>query len=243
MNPQAMDLHGAALLDFFQGDTSSELIIRRDDGLEGPLPISHFFRKPAEFSNLEKSALDLCRGRILDVGAGAGVHSLVLQGRGYAVTAIDISPQAIEVIRRHGVQDVLCVDIFQFRGGPFDTLLMLDHGIGMVETLAGLDHFLQYAPGLLNADGQILVDSLDVRLTEDPQNLAYHEANRQAGRYIGEVRTQFTYKGQTGPFFGWLHVDSETLANHAEKAGWGCEVIIQRENGDYLARLTKLQAA
>jgi len=116
---------------------------------------------------------------------------------------------------------------------------MMGHGIGLVETIAGLDRFLAHAQTLLSNQGRILLDSLDVRVTDDPANLAYHRSNQQAGGYIGEVRIQFEYQAHKGPYCGWLHVDSVTLMKRAASAGWKCEVVVAEENGNYLAQLTR----
>ncbi|MDL1950250.1 methyltransferase domain-containing protein [Acidobacteria bacterium ACD] len=237
MDPGAMGPFGEALLAHLDGDAEASLVVRRDDGTQAALPASHFFRGEPDFTALERTAIELCRGRVLDAGAGAGSHSLVLQRRGHPVTAIDVSAEAVTVATRRGVRVAVRADVLTFEGGPFDTLLMLGHGIGMVETVAGLDRFLARAGRLLAADGQILLDSLDVRATDDPGNLAYHEANRAAGRYVGEVRMQFEFRGRTGPPCGWLQVDPETLRERAEAAGWRCEVVHPGERGDYLARL------
>ena len=239
MNPKAMEPFGRALLAYANGDSSSDLLIRRDDGTETVVPVSHFFREEPGFTEMEREAIGLCRGGVLDIGAGAGSHSAVLQRKGHIVTALDISPEAVVVARRRGVADVVCADILSFERGPFDTLLMLGHGIGMSETIRGLNRFLIHAYSLSGAHGQLLLDSLDVRATDDPANLAYHKANQNAGRYIGEVRLQFEFQGQKGPFCGWLHVDAKTLREHSESAGWQCEVVHQGASGDYLARLTK----
>jgi hypothetical protein len=142
-----------------------------------------------------------------------------------------------------GVQDVHCANLFEYQGGPFGTVLMMGHGIGMVETLAGLDRFLAHARGWLSEEGQVLLDSLDVRITDDPKNLVYQEANRRTGRYIGEVRMHLEYQGQKGGPCGWLHVDAETLKQQAAQAGWNAEVILTAASGDYLARLTKGRTA
>jgi len=237
MDAKAMEPQGLALLAYFEGDLGAELIIHRDDGVDDPMPVSDFFREPTEFTEVESAAISLCSGHVLDAGAGTGLHSLVLQQKGALVTAIDISPQAVAVMTRRGVRDVHCADIYGFHGGPFDTILMMGHGIGMVETIAGLDRFLAHAHGLVSEEGQVLLDSGDVRLTVDPSHLAYHEANRQAGRYIGEVRLQLGFQGKRGPLCGWLHVDAEMLRERAESADWRCEVIVQEEGGHYLARL------
>jgi SAM-dependent methyltransferase len=243
MDPKAMGPYGAALLSYLAGDTGAALILHRDDGQEAQLPVSHFFRLPSAFIPIEEAAIAHCRGHVLDVGAGTGLHSLVLQQKGFRVTAIDISPEAVEIMAHRGVRDVHCADLFEYRGGPFGTVLMLGHGIGMVETLAGLDRFLAHSRGWLSGEGQVLLDSLDVRVTDDPRNLAYQEANRRAGRYLGEVRMHLEYQGQRGAPCGWLHVDAETLKQRAAKVGWDCEVILTAASGDYLARLTKGRTA
>ena len=211
--------------------------------METAIPAALFFRDESGFTEIERTATRLCEGRVLDVGAGAGSLSAVLQRKGYLVTAIDISPEAVAVAKRRGVIDARCADIFAFGGGPFDTMLMMGHGIGMVETIEGLKRFLARAHSLLTVNGQLLVDSLDVRVTDDSENLAYHDANRNAGRYIGEVRMQFEFQDRKGPYCGWLQVDAETLRKHSESAGWQCEVVRQGDDGDYLARLLRQKTA
>jgi hypothetical protein len=109
--------------------------------------------------------------------------------------------------------------------------------------LAGLDRLLAHARGWLSGEGQELLDSLDARVADNPKNLAYREANRRAGRYIGEVRMHLESQGQKGAPCGWLHVDAETLKRQAAKAGWNCEVILTAAGGDYLARLTEGRTA
>jgi 2-polyprenyl-3-methyl-5-hydroxy-6-metoxy-1,4-benzoquinol methylase len=240
MDTKAMEPYGQCLLDFFNGDISAKVVVHRDDGLADDLPVSAFFRKPVDFSPLDQTAMTLCRGYVLDIGAGTGCHSLALQEQGLRVLAIDVSPHAIEIMSKRGVKEIQQVDIFKFHEGPFDTLLMMMHGIGMVQDLSGLDRFLRHAHKLIKPDGQIVFDSLDVRCTENPRHLAYHEANRRAGLYFGEIRMQFEYKGQIGPLFSWLHVDPETLVDHAERIGWSCQVVCREENGDYLAQLTPM---
>jgi SAM-dependent methyltransferase len=239
MNPEAMEPFGKALDTYFKGDTTAELIIHRDDGKIDSIPVHIFFRSPSELTAIDKLALDLCQGHILDIGAGSGVHSLVLQQKGLTVTSVDISSHAVDIMTQRGVDKAICADIFEFQGGPFDTLLMMGHGIGIVETMDGLDRFFAHVHSLISEKSQILLDSADVRVTNDPMNLAYHEANRREGRYIGEIRLHFEFEGIKGPSCGWLHVDANTLKERADCAGLQCEVVYQEENGNYLARLIK----
>ena len=239
MDPAAMEPFGLALAAYAAGDHASTLILHRDDGNEARLPMGEFFRDEPAFTDVERAALARCRGHVLDIGAGAGSQSLALQRRGLPVTAIDISPHAADVARTRGVVDARCADIMAFDGGPFDTLLMLGHGIGMVETIAGLREFLAKAGALMTPGGQLLLDSMDVRATADPAHLAYHEANRAHGRYIGEIRMRCEFGGLAGPFYGWLQVDAGTLSAEAARYGWRTKVIHSGAHGGYLASLTK----
>ncbi len=221
--------HGAALRDFFAGRADAEVIVRDEDGEEERTPARVFFREPDEFSALDEAALALCRGRVLDVGAGAGCHSLALQARSIAVTALDVAPDAVEVMRQRGILDARCGDVFTFAGERFDTLLMLMNGIGLVGTLDGLDRFLADAPRLLTDGGQMLLDSFD----PGPPDPA------QPGQYAGEMRFQLEYRGVCGAYYPFVFLDFETLRRHAEEAGWRCESIWQEEEGHYLARLAR----
>ena len=118
MDPKAMEPYGAVLVAYFAGDTGAALILRRDDGQGAQLPVSHFFRPPSAFTPIEEAALAHCSGHVLDMGAGTGLHTLVLQQRGFRVTAIDISPQAVEIMAHRGVQDVHCAHLFEYQGVP-----------------------------------------------------------------------------------------------------------------------------
>jgi mannose-6-phosphate isomerase-like protein (cupin superfamily)/2-polyprenyl-3-methyl-5-hydroxy-6-metoxy-1,4-benzoquinol methylase len=234
----AMTPFGLALRSYFHGTKDAGVIIRREDGMTAPLPASYFFREESGLAPIETMALANCRGHVLDIGAGAGIHSLVLQSKGFSVTAIDISPELIGIMASRGVRYARQADVFSFEEGKYDTLLMLGHGIGICGDLEGLDKFLLHARKLVNAGGQILLDSTDVTRSADEKNQAYHAANRQAGRYVGDVCFRMEFVGIIGPYFHWLHVDPLTLAERAEKAGWGCEVLLELENGEYLARLS-----
>jgi len=238
INAEAMKPFGLAIKDYYAGDTKATVRFYRNDGEISDLAISSFFRSPTAVP-LDKAALEACRGRVLDVGAGVGIHSLYLQEKGFCVYAMDVSPEACEVMRKRGVKEVSCASFIDFKAEPFDTLLILGLSVGMVEKLAGLDNFVKKARRLVKRGGQIILNSLDVSRTTDPRNLAYHQANRQAGRYIGEIRMQLEYKGVKAPATGLLHVDASTLAGHAEKAGWSCTILVQENDGNYLAKLAR----
>jgi len=237
---EAMKPLGMAIKDFYAGDVSAEVTMHRDDGVISSMAVSAFFRGAADFQ-LDKIALDNCRGRVLDAGAGVGIHSLYLQNKGFSVYAVDISEEACRVMKQRGVKNIICGNIMDIDTEPYDTLLMLGRSITMVETLKGLAEYLQGVRRLVNPGGRILLNSMDVSKTTDPQNLAYHEANRKAGRYTGEIRVTMEYKGVHSPEIRMLHVDAIALAAHAAANGWTSEVLFQEKDGNYLASLEKLE--
>ncbi|MGE5558828.1 MAG: class I SAM-dependent methyltransferase [Bacillota bacterium] len=237
MSEQAMKPHGLALLDYYNGDTSATVTIIREDGKKVELPAQVFFNDSPNFSKIEQIAIELCFGNILDIGAGSGRHSLALQNKGLNVFAIDIAPEAVDIMKKNGIKNVECIDIYEFKGHKFDTLLMLMHGIGMTENLAGLNRFLNHAHSLINPNGSLIFDSLDVRCTDNSDDLAYQERNKALNRYFGEIHMQFEYKGVKGEPCIWLHIDPETLINESLKAGWICKILYKEPWGDYLAKL------
>ncbi len=237
MSEKAMEPFGLALKDFYNGKKRAKVIFCRDDGLETKLLIQPFFRTSNYFSNLEKKALEICKGKILDIGAGVGPHSLELQKLGLEVHALDISPHACEIMKRRGVQHVYCSNIYDLDRNSFDTILLLGNSIGFVENLNGMKRFLNYCKTLLNPSGMVLFDSKDIRQTTKRIHLEYHERNRKLGRYIGEIGCQMKYKGKLGDKFQLLHIDPETLYECALKVGLSCKILYKEESGNYLAKV------
>lgn len=240
MESGAMQSYGSALSDYLKGNKEASILICRDDGFKAELPAKVFFKSPAEFSIIENKALELCEGSVLDVGGGGGSISLYLQSKGFDVSAIDICPDAVEIMRRRGVKNVEVADIFQLKDVKYDTILMMGNGIGMVETVRGLESFLNKVSHFLRPDGQLIFDSLDVTKTGVPEHLKYQKANKDAGRYFGEIRMKFCYGDNEGPYFSWLQVDPETLKKCALKTGWDCTIVFKQEDGEYLALLTRI---
>jgi SAM-dependent methyltransferase len=230
--------HGAALLDCYRGDTEAMLIVHQD-GERDDVPASFWLRTALD--PLETVALELCRGRILDVGAGAGVHALALQRGGFDVTAIDIAPECVTIMRERGVQRALAVDVFELDDGVFDTIILLCNGLDKVGRLADLPRFLDRLRPLLAPGGQLLADSFDVRVGASEAQCAALARKQASGRYFGELDLRFEYKGKRGEPFSVLQVDYDTLARVAAQAGWTCQ-LIQQIGGHYLARACPAEA-
>ena len=238
MNEHSLNLYGSAVLDYFNGNTRQSLMVVDELGRKTEVRVDLFFREFDDFPEWEKRAIELCAGNVLDIGAGTGRHSLVLQERGLSVCAIDIIPECVEVMKRRGVRDAHCTDVLEFTRGPFDTLMGVMNGLTMVETLERLPAFLRGIRRLTNVNGQYLVDSTDLRCSGDAALKTLGENKVRAGGYFGELTARLEYKNRTGMVFRELFVDPETLRDVALGAGWNCEVVFRQENGRYLARLT-----
>ncbi len=230
-----------ALNDYFGGDTSATLLLHSDLGEHDELPTGVFFREPPDLFAFDEVALDLCEGRVLDVGACTGVHSLVLQERGLSVLAIDVVPQAVGIMQQRGVREALLLDFFELDGETFDTLLLLMNGTGISGTLKGLDRLLNKAASLLAPGGQVLVDSAQAQLRGDSFETSGDWPPREEGGYIGEAWIQLEYGGERGPPFRELYVDYDNLVQRATSGGWNCE-LAYRDGGGYLAQLRRTKS-
>ncbi|HSZ72427.1 MAG TPA: class I SAM-dependent methyltransferase [Cytophagaceae bacterium] len=227
------DIFGLAMLDYLKGERGN--IIRVDTNLtEGEeLPVDYLFRSEEELPEWETLAMSLCKGKILDVGAGAGCHSLILQKRGFDVTAIDIAPVAVQCMKERGIHAKL--QDYYTEEGKYDTLLFLMNGIGMALTMEGLENIFTRAKSLLNEGGQIILESSDIIYMFEEEDGSYLiDLN---GDYYGEMEYTLTYKGIQGEPFPWLYVGYELLSDKAEQAGFNLEFLYQGEEGNYLARL------
>ena len=230
--------HAAAMQAYHCGKHDAVLVVY-DDFERDEVPVSYFFRGPDQFPPLERLALELCRGRVLDVGAGSGCHSLALQERGLEVTAIEILPSMVRILRERGVRDARAATWMDLEAEPFDTVLMMMNGLGLTETLAGLRRFFSEARRLVRRGGQVLADSTDVRARLDVEAGRTGALERADGRYVGELHFQIEYEGQKGDLFPQLYVDANTLIRYARQEEWGCEIVRDPdEYGNYLARLT-----
>jgi SAM-dependent methyltransferase len=229
---------GHAIHDFHNGVRSVSVLIYSDFEEPVELQASYFFREPAAFPALEQTALSLCRGRVLDIGAGAGCHTLALQEMGFDVSAIDVDPGAVDVMKARGVRDAECSDAFTFSDGHYDTLLLLMNGIGIVGDPSGLAAFLRHAHQLATPDCRLVFDSLDLRETCTDAEIAARQAD-PSREYFGVVRYQVEYRGRKGPWYSWLYIDTLLLNEIVSANGWTVEAIYPDENGRYLALLTQ----
>lgn len=230
---------GQAIQDFYKKGKNNDLIINSNYTEDERIPSSYFFRTEKEMPLTERTALKNCKGKILDIGAAAGCHSMLLQKKGYNVTALEISELAAEVLKSRGIQKVICNNIFSYEEDKFDTLLLLMNGTGIGGTLAGLKTLLEHLKNLLNEKGQILIDSSDIRyLFEEEDGSVWVDVAND--KYVGEMEYEVTYK-KLKTNFKWLFIDFDTLNTIAEEIGFQCSLVEKGEHYDFLARLTTLK--
>ena len=232
-----LDLFGKAILDF-QTNTSPEDIITETSISEADeMSIAYLFRSYDEMPKLEQNALQLAKGKILDIGCGAGSHSLYLQNeKKLEVTSIDISKNAVKACQLRGLKNAKVLNVLDLENETFDTILLLMNGTGIFGTLNETPKFLQKLKSLLNPNGQILIDSSDI--------IYMFDDDEDGGKWIlgdsyyGELTFTISYKNQTEDTFPWLYLDYNTLQNATHANGLQCQLVYEGEHFDYLARLT-----
>lgn len=231
---EIIDVYGQAIMDYYMGKGTYLRTISSIAG-EDELPIAHLFRSFEEMPELEQIALNLSRGKVLDLGCGAGSHSLYLEQNAFHVKALDISQGAIEVCQLRGLKKPVCQDLWNLKNEKYDTILALMNGAGICGTLAKLPDFLNHLKSLLRSKGQVLMDSSDlIYMFEDETG----QADVPFGdRYYGEIEFDLEYKGNRSGRFPWLYIDYFNLEKHALEAGFTCELIKKGPHYDYLARL------
>jgi SAM-dependent methyltransferase len=231
------DLFGKAILDYQTGNNPQDLITETSISEADEMSVAYLFRGFDEMPKLEQKALELSFGKILDVGCGAGSHSLYLQDKGFDVSSIDVSPNAIKACELRGLRKARVQDVMTLTNEKFDTLLLLMNGAGMCGRLKNISKFLQHLKSLLAAKGQILVDSSDIiyMFDEDDDGSKWIPGDLD---YYGEVEFTVSYKGETEKPFDWMYIDYNTLQNAAIDNGLACELVMEGDHFDYLAKLS-----
>ncbi|WP_298073152.1 class I SAM-dependent methyltransferase [uncultured Bacteroides sp.] len=230
------DPMGAAILDFLKHGRADKLHVFSSQFDEDEIPVRTLFRTEKQMNPLERTALQLATGRILDIGAGSGCHSLALQAAGKEVEAIDISPLSVEAMCKRGVKQATQANLFnESFYGSYDTLLMLMNGSGIIGQLENLPAFFRKAKQLLRPGGSILMDSSDLRYLYEDEDGSF--VINIADEYYGEVDFQIRYKEIMGDPFDWLYIDFQTLSLYATQNGFEAKLIKEGKHYDYLARL------
>jgi len=225
---------GTAILDYIKTRKPDDIIVSSDICEDDVIPVKVLFRNQNEMPDLELMALESCKGKVLDVGAGAGAHSKELIDRGLDVDSIEISEGAVQYMKSIGL-NARKINFFDLKNDKYDTILMMMNGIGIAGKLSNLENTLLHAKNLLQPGGKILCDSSDIKyLYEDEDGALWVDLNSE---YYGNFRFQMKFKKEKGPWFDWLYVDFENLFNAAKNVGLKAKKILDQDD-HYLAEIT-----
>nr|WP_321408852.1 class I SAM-dependent methyltransferase [uncultured Carboxylicivirga sp.] len=229
------DPMGQAALDYMSGKRELSIRVRSNIAEDDFIPVDYLFRSFNQMPEIEQKALMLCKGNVLDIGAGTGSHALYLQQKGLQVDCIDTSEGCKETALQRGVISYYQADFYQFETNKkYDTLLLMMNGIGLAGNLKNLDHFLQTLKKHLNPGGQVILDSSDLRylfIDEDSYMMVPME------NYYGEVIYTMKYKNHKTQPFPWLFIDPALLEDKAIENVFTFEKLFDGPHYDYLARL------
>lgn len=233
------DLFGKAMLDFATNNNPENIVTETNISEADEMDVSYLFRSFKEMPKLEQKALKLAKGKILDVGCGAGSHALYLQENDFEVLAIDISANAIETCKLRGINNAVVLNLLEIDTTlKFDTIYLLMNGTGIFGKLKNIDQYLSKLKELLTPTGQILIDSSDI--------VYMFDEDEDGGKWIpmysdyyGELIFNVSYKGEQEEPFDWLYLDYNTLQNACIAQNLNCELVTEGEHFDYLARITK----
>lgn len=236
------DIIGNALLDYLNGNPNAELIlhshmkINNNHIVNGKdrIQVSGFYNEINNLMEVDKQILNQCYGKVLDIGAGAGSHSLILMNKGIDVYSLDISPGAVEVMKRRGLKKVYCNDIKKIKITQFDTLIFAGNNHGLFGSIQELEEFFLNTADLLKPNGQILIASPYIKI---PIN--NHDIGRFCTQYI-ELNMKLEYKGVVSKAFKWFMVEPDYLINYFKKYGWTIETNYNYQEKTCLIRFANL---
>lgn len=209
-------------------------VIERDDRCIDAMPAKGYFSKYEEWLKIEQRAMEFVKGRVLDVGCGAGRHSLYLQGKGFGVTGIDISPLALKVCRLRELKKVklMPVENVNFKPDTFDTIIMMGNNFGLFASFNKAKKLLKKFHRITSKNAVIVADTRDPYKTDNPMHLAYHKRNRERGRMGGQIRIRVRFRIYIGKWFDYLMVSKEEMKQILEGTGWKIKEFVDSESGD-----------
>lgn len=237
------DAFGQALCAAYKGEEAFE-VLERDDGFVDVMKTAGYFSEYDGSSPIEQKAVQFVKGRVLDVGCGAGRHSLCLQEEGFDVLGIDTSPLAIKICKLRGLKKtrVMPIEDVDFKAGSFDTIIMMGNNFGLFGDLKKARKLLRRFCGMTSADALIIATSRDPYMTNSHVHLQYHKLNKGRGRMSGQVRIRVRYETYVGKWFDYLMVSKEEMEQILLGTGWKIREFLNSGGPHYAAIITKTRA-
>jgi SAM-dependent methyltransferase len=238
------DAYGRLILDYHEHGTGLE-IVERDDGFinAGGFGPAAYFAPFRRWPKAERAAMRYVRGRVLDIGCGAGRVALHLQERGHEVVGIDISPAALKVARQRGVKDVRELPVTRIGAdlGVFETFVMFGNNFGLLASGRRAPWLLRRFRSIATEDARILAESVNPYATDNPDHLAYHRRNKRRGRMPGQLRIRIRHGYYATPWFDYLLASPDEMAALIEGTGWELRRVIDEGEHVYVGVLERVR--
>jgi len=238
------DAFGQMIWAYYKGREVFE-IVERDDGYidvgskYGP---KMYFSEYEDWSLVEQKAMESVKGRVLDVGCGAGRHSLYLQKKGFDVLGIDNSPLAIKVCELRGLKKAktMSIEDVNFKPNSFDTIIMMGNNFGLFGSFKKARKLLKKFHEMTSENALIIADTRDPYKTDNPDHFEYHRFNKEKGRMGGQVRIRIRFRKHVGRWFDYLMVSKKEMEEILKGAGWKVKEFIDSEDAEYIAIIEKV---
>lgn len=235
------DAFGHALHAVQKGEEVNE-IVERDDGFVDSMSTRGYFSGYEAWNPIEQRAMQFVKGRVLDIGCGAGRHSLYLQGKGFDVLGIDISPLALNVCRERGLKKLklMSIESVDFKPNSFDTILMMGNNFGLFGNLEKAKRLVRRFHRMTSKNALIIASSRDPYKTDNPAHLQYHKMNKRKGRMSGQVKIRVRYEEYKGRWFDYLMVSKEEMTQILSNTGWKVKEFLDTGGPHYIAIVKKI---
>lgn len=235
------DAYGHEIYDYFRGKGGYEIVERDDGFFDASNAPKVYFSKYNEWGQHEKEAMKYVRGRVLDIGCGAGRHALYLQSKGHEVMGIDNSSLAIKVCKERGLKKAMVLSITQINSklGKFDTIIMMGNNFGLFGSFKRARWLLKKFRNITTERGRIIAETRDPYQTRIPEHLEYHDFNRRRNRMPGQLRIRIRYKKYVTPWFDYLLVSKDEMRIILQDTGWRIKKFIDGKGGMYIAVIEK----
>lgn len=236
------DPFGSALWDYYN-DGEGLMIIERDDGNVGVDSAEKYFVPPKQWLKYERKAIKYAKGRVLDIGCGAGRHALYLQKKKRDVLGIDISPLSVKLCLARGLKKALIMpisDIGKFEPESFDSILMMGQNWGLMGSASKAKEYLKKMHNITTPKGRIIAMSQNPYSTTDKDHKDYHKQNRSKRRLPGQLKIRIRHGKQTTDWFDYLFVSRAEMEKILKGTGWEIKKAFESSGGGYAVLLTKV---
>lgn len=236
------DAYGQEIWAYFKGKKSFEIVERDDGYFDISSGAKSYFSEYKDWSAHEKKAMKFVKGRVLDVGCGAGRHAIYLQKKGFDVVGIDNSPLAIKICRLRGLRKARIMSIAEvdkFKPNSFDTVIMMGNNFGLFGSFKRAKMLLKKFYRITSPNALIIAESLDPYKTDKPVHLEYHKFNRKRGRMPGQLRIRIRFEKYVGDWFDYLIVSKKEMKQILKGSGWRIKKFINYKEPRYIAIIEK----